>query len=397
MRSSFLIAALILLATLAWVGSGMVGATEDAETVAADLAPPVSADHDTAVPQVRVARLSAERRVATLSVLGQTDASRQVEIKAETSGRVVETGAEEGRPVEGGGLIVRLAMDDRMQRLSRVEANVARWEDRYSGDQRLANRDFTSRQRLLESKAALEDARAAQAAIQLDIERTEIGAPFDGVLASRLAEIGDYVGIGDPVARIVDLDPLVVTANVAESDIGRIHVGLEGTATLVDGRTLKGTVTFIAPVADGVTRTFPVELSFDNPDPLVPQGMTARVSLPFESGMAHRISPALLALDEQGNLGVKLVDDENRVVFHPVAMAGDEGGTLWVEGLPDPATVITVGQEFVRPGQRVDPVDAETIAANTAALAAADRAALEAGRATDATIDSLETGGSAQP
>jgi multidrug efflux system membrane fusion protein len=113
--------------------------------------------------------------------------------------------------------------------------------------------------------------------------------------------------------------------------------------------------------------------------------------------MAHRISPALLALDEQGNLGVKLVDDENRVVFHPVAMAGDEGGTLWVEGLPDPATVITVGQEFVRPGQRVDPVDAETIAANTAALAAADRAALEAGRATDATIDSLETGGSAQP
>lgn len=395
MKSSFLIAALILLGTVAWVASGMIGATEAPEEVAADLRPPASAHQETVIPHVRVNRIAAEQRVATLSVLGETRATRQVEVKAETAGRVAEVGVDEGRAVEDGRLLVRLAVDDRMERLSRAEANVARWEDRYRGDQRLANRDFTSRQRVLESKAALEDARAALAATLLDIDRTEIGAPFDGVLAARLVEVGDYVGIGDPVARVVDLDPLVVSARVAEADIGRVHVGLTGTATLVDGRTLEGSVTFIAPVADGVTRTFAVELSFPNTDPPVPEGMTARVSLPLDSGMAHRISPALLALDEQGRLGVKLVDDDNRVVFYPVNMAGDEDGSLWVEGLPDPATVIIVGQEFVRPGQQVDPVDTRTIAANSAALAAADQAALAAGHAPDATIASIQGEGSA--
>jgi len=390
MRSSILIAVLITLATLAWVGSGMVGAKDDPHTTNDALRPPVADQRQAAVATVRVRNLTAEERVRALTVLGQTHASRSVEVKAETAGRVVEVGDEEGTLVAKGVVLARLAMDDRMERLSQAEAAVARWQDRTQADQRLANRDFTTRQRVLESRAALEDARAARASILLDIERTEIRAPFDAMLEAHKAELGDYIGVGDPVAHLVDLDPLDVIVRIPESDIGAIRRDQVGQVTLVDGQTLTGTVSTIASVADGVTRTFAVTLSVPNPGQRMPAGMTARVRLPLAASRAHAISPALLALDKDGRIGVKLVDEDNRVVFHPVQVSGDGEDGLWITGLPDPATLITVGQEFVTAGQLVRPVHAETIEANSEALAAADRAALERGEAPTAAIDTLD-------
>jgi multidrug efflux system membrane fusion protein len=390
MRSSILIAVLITLVTLAWVGSGMVGATDDPQEAADALRPPMADQTHAAIPTVRVQEMSAQSRVRSLTLLGQTRASRAIEVRAETAGRVVEIGDEEGTLVPTGAMLARLAVDDRMERLSQAEAAVARWEDRTKADQRLANQDFTSRQRVLESKAALEDARAALAAILLDIDRTEIKAPFDAMLETRHAEVGDYIGVGDTVAHLVDLDPLDVVVHVPEADIGAIRRDQAGEVTLIDGRVETGAVSYIAPVADGVTRTFAVRISLPNPGHRVPQGMTASVRLPLESSRAIAISPALLALDEDGRIGVKLVDEDHRVLFHPVTISGDGDQGLWVTGLPDPATLITVGQEFVTAGQRVNVIHAEEIEANSEALAAADRAALDSGKAPTASIETIE-------
>jgi multidrug efflux system membrane fusion protein len=67
--------------------------------------------------------------------------------------------------------------------------------------------------------------------------------------------------------------------------------------------------------------------------------------------MAHRVSPALLTLDDAGTVGIKLLDDSGRVTFIPATVARSSADGVWLSGLPDPAPVITVGQGFVRPGQ----------------------------------------------
>jgi len=72
--------------------------------------------------------------------------------------------------------------------------------------------------------------------------------------------------------------------------------------------------------------------------------------------MAHRISPALLALDDEGRVGVRTLDGDNRVVFNLVKILNDDGGSVWISGLPETATLITVGQELVVPRQQVDAV-----------------------------------------
>lgn len=392
MKSSYVIAALITLVAVGWMASGMIGPDGGLMAAEHDLRPPAAVAVDDAGPvvRVRVRHLAAEERLDALTVLGETRASRLVEVRAETTGRVEVVPVAEGAVVATGDVLASLAMDDRLERLSRAEAAVARWQDRVEGDTRLVSRNVASRRTLMEAKEELEAARADMAAILLDIDHTDLKAPFDGVLETRLAEVGDYLSHGDPVARVVDLDPLTVVAKVSEADIDRVRLGQPGTATLVTGETVEGRVSFVARVADGVTRTFAVELEVANPDRAIPEGMTAELTLPLSRSKAHRISPAVLSLDDQGNVGVKVVDGESRVAFHRVTLAGDGAGGLWVEGLPDPVALIIVGQEFVRAGQRVETVSEATIAANAKALAVADRAALEAGRAPTATVDTLD-------
>ena len=71
---------------------------------------------------------------------------------------------------------------------------------------------------------------------------------------------------------------------------------------------------------------------------------------------AHFISSAVLTLDAQGRVGVKSVDDANRVDFHPVSLVKTRADGVWVSGLPERIRVIDQGQGFVAEGEAVEPV-----------------------------------------
>jgi multidrug efflux system membrane fusion protein len=71
---------------------------------------------------------------------------------------------------------------------------------------------------------------------------------------------------------------------------------------------------------------------------------------------AHRVSPAILTLTDDGKIGVKTVNAENIVEFHAVQIVGDGPDGVWLVGLPERARFITVGQDFVVTGQKVEPV-----------------------------------------
>ena len=92
----------------------------------------------------------------------------------------------------------------------------------------------------------------------------------------------------------------------------------------------------------------------DNPGEEVVSGTTAELRIPAEELSAHYISPALLSLNNRDQVGVKSVNDDGVVEFHVVNIvrAGVDG--VWVSGLPERVRVITVGQGFVREGDRVE-------------------------------------------
>ena len=132
-----------------------------------------------------------------------------------------------------------------------------------------------------------------------------------------------------------------------------------GHARLVTGEVVDGTVRYVSRVAEPKTRTYRIELEIPNPDYAIPAGMTTGLTLPLESVASHFISPSLLSLDEDGALGVKIVDSGDVVRFVPVTIVASEVGGLRVAGLPPEVTLITVGHAYVSPGETVIPVRAD--------------------------------------
>jgi len=355
MKRSYVTAAAIAIAVAAWLGSGLIFDGDGNTPEPGSPAPRTDSAAD-ALAQVQVRTVVAEEHVRALAMFARTEAVRMVELKAETSARVVEQAVREGDWVEKGDLVIRLAMDDRAEKLDEAKALVAQREIAYEAALKLAKKKFRSKVTLAEEKALLESARAQLAASRLDIARTQIRAPYRGIVDAFVAEVGDLVDVNGPVAQLVDLDPILVVAQVTERDSVHVQPGTEADVRFAIGETARGVVRHVSRMGEAATRTFRVEVEIANSDGAIPEGITAQLRFPLETRMAHRLSPAVLTLDDAGKVGVKMVDDDGRVRFVPVALIDDTSEGIWLAGLPTEVRVIVVGQEFVREGQQVVPV-----------------------------------------
>ena len=323
-------------------------------------------DDDTTViaatrPSVRVRHQVAEEITRNIIVNGRTAPARIVALDAETDGRVISIGAQRGDRFNIGDVIVQLDERDRSARLAQAQATVKQRELEFEARAKLKGDSYVSEAQLQEAEALLEAAKAELTRARLDIDYMVIRAPFDGALQERQVEIGDFVQLGDPVATIVDERTLIVSAGIAEYEAHLVRKGGPGSAKLATGEIVSGTIRYIAPVADAATRTFTVELEIDNATGALRAGMTAELIIPAETIYAQKISPSLLTLDAEGNLGIKTVDEAGQVEFHAadIAMSSNEG--VWIAGLPYSATIITVGQGFVIEGNFVEAIPEDEI------------------------------------
>ena len=348
-RAALVMAVLVVL----WLVSGVFGGGNDED---------VSADGEATLPAVRTTVLEAEDRSSRLVLFGRTEALRNVMLRAETQGQVAEIVLAKGGAVNSGDVIVRLAVDNRAARLSEAEALVEQNRINYDGAKQLSAQGYKSRLKLAEAKAALESARAHLDAMELDFARTEIRAPFSGVIDDIPVEVGDFVAVGAPVAQVIDLASVVVTAEVSERYAPDVRGGAEARVRLADGREFPGRLRYISRSSEAATRTFKVEVAVDNTAGAIAEGLTAELELQMQSNRAHRVSPAILSLSEAGEVGLKAVDADGIVRFYAVDLVSDTTEGIWVSGLPDRVQVITVGQDFVRAGQQVIAVDAAKIA-----------------------------------
>lgn len=351
-NKSWVIAAGIALVAAAWIASGLFAGGDEEPANAAPEARSAAKE----ATRVRVRDLTASGMQKSLSVYGRTRPNRDVTVRAETGGRVEAILVEKGQQVETGQLLMRLAMNDRPARRQEAAGSVAQRRLEFEQAQKLARSDYASQTRVAQARAALDSARADLAEIDEEIANVSIAAPFSGVFNENLVDEGEFVAPGEPVARVIDMRPMTIVAEVSERDIGHLTVGTKGSVRLIDGREVPGTVTWMSAAANATTRTYPVEMDVANEDLSIQVGMTAEMRVPLQAVEAHLVSPAVLTLSDAGVIGVKIIDEANRVVFHAVDLVADGPDGVWLSGLPKDIRLITVGQEYVRPGQVVEPV-----------------------------------------
>ena len=83
-------------------------------------------------------------------------------------------------------------------------------------------------------------------------------------------------------------------------------------------------------------------------------GITAEIFIPVEEIKGHLIPPSSLTLNEEGEVGVRHIVDRNIAKFSKIEILGDENQFVWISGLPEKVTIITVGHEFVSNGEEVN-------------------------------------------
>ena len=208
-------------------------------------------------------------------------------------------------------------------------------------------------------KAALESAKAAVARAELAIEKTQIVAPFDGIVETRTVEMGDLLNIGTVCASILDDTPMLLIGLVPEQDVQGLNEGSNVTGKLLTGEIVHGIVTYVARAADPISRSYRIEIEVDEKYENLRDGITAELMVDGEEIFAYRIPSSSLTLDDQGIVGVKVINSDSVVQFKNVEIVGDETNqidpSIWVTGLSGKVTLVTVGQEIVFPGQIVEP------------------------------------------
>ena len=270
---------------------------------------------------------------------------------------MMKTPAEKGTIVRVGDLLATIDSSDRAARLAEAKALLQQRRAESDAAKRLAEKGFAPKLNLAELAANLALAQAQVAAMEVEISRLSIKSPIEGVLDERAIEVGSYLQIADPVATIVDLDPIVLVGFATERDVGQVEIGGAAQARLLDGREVAGKLRFISSRAEQETRTFRIEVEVPNTDYAIRSGLSAELVIPVDAVPAHRISPAILTLGPNGEVGVKLVDDASTVRFTPVQILREGADGLWITGLPQDARMIVVGQDFVLDGQVVRAVD----------------------------------------
>jgi multidrug efflux system membrane fusion protein len=355
-RKTYITALIIIVACVAWLLSGVLGkpAPEIMPSLAATKAATEGKATDRAPAHVRARIIRASDQTEDVVVRATTASKRTVEVRSMVSGRVASPPVEVGSPVKAGQLLCQLDPADREAWVAEGEAAVTQARLEQEGNLKLQAQGYQSETQSMAAKAKLAGAIASLSQRRIELERTSIRAPFDGVVEVRQAELGAFLQPGAPCVTLIAPDPILVVGQVAEKDVSALSVGQNATARLIDGRDVIGTVSFVALAAQSETRTYRVEVLVPNPDHSIRSGITADLRIPRGSVKAHRISPALLALDDAGGVGVRIVDSNHVVHMLPVTVIKDDSLGIWVTGLPEAATVITVGQELVVAGDSVE-------------------------------------------
>lgn len=363
------IASIVLVVVLFWVVVGYVFPGESSQSGSS----PASIDKGAQyLPKVRIQDSKAVIRSKTINLIGITKASREVEVKAEISGKVDKILAEEGKEIKKDEVILIIEKRNRQARLDELEARYEQKKITYESSKKLSASGLQSKARVAQAKSELEAARAELIQAEIDYGNTVVKSPFTGILEEIYVEVGDYLQVGfggggsgsdftngKDVAKVIDDKPYIVEAGVSERIISQIKEDAEATVNLVNGVTAKGVVTYISKIANPETRSFKVEVTVDD-DRGAPSGLTASIEMVVGEELAHKVPSSTLALDPDGRFGIKYLEkiseDESGakgvVRFHPITVYDSDPDGVWITGLDENIDLITLGGAFVEIGMK---------------------------------------------
>jgi membrane fusion protein (multidrug efflux system) len=348
------LAALVALAVAAAAGGGYWLGTRGSAADPASLAKagPVAPAAQQAATPVEVARVETVRLPQTITTVGSLRSDESVTLRPEVAGRIASIQFQEGQRVTRGQTLVRLDAAINQAELQQARANHTLARSKFDRAVDLARSKFISGQARDEAENNLKVAEASLALVEARLAKTEIKAPFSGIIGLRSVSVGDYVKEGADLVNLESIDPLKVDFRVPEVYLRQVQAGqpLEISLDAYPNKTFDGRVLAVNPLIDAAGRSVVIRAQVKNQDSSLRPGMFARVKLITKDAAEALVVPEQ-ALVPQGNeqFVFKVVD--NRVVRTKVDVGQRRDGKAEiVHGVTAGEIIVTAGQQRLRDG-----------------------------------------------
>ncbi|HBX55794.1 efflux RND transporter periplasmic adaptor subunit [Pseudomonas sp. UBA2684] len=306
-------------------------------------------------PMVEVVQAKKQLVRDELITFGSLRSDESVMIRPEIEGRLAKLHFREGQAVEAGALLVSL--DDSISRaeFAQARANLNLAEKNFERSQMLFKRGASNAQALDEASAQQQAARASLALAQARLDKTQVLAPYDGVLGLRQVSPGDYLSAGQDIVNLEVLDPLKVDFRIPQKAVSQIRLNqtVEISLDAYPNERFRGEIFAINPRLDEAGRSQAIRAHIGNDDRRLRPGQFVRVSVILAERPNALVIPeeAVMPVGEQ--LLVNVVVD-GKVEQREVTLGKRMDGMVEVrEGLQGNETLISAGWQKVNPGMAV--------------------------------------------
>ena len=248
----------------------------------------------------------------TVSISSTSEAYRKIEVKSEVTSKIEKILKKKGSFVNKGQIVVKLE-------------------------------EFDSYKKLFENDLISKN----------EFNKIALMAPFNGIILDGHKIEGELVTPGSSVYEIIDLSKIKIVGYLNENEIKGINIKNKVEVSILD-KIIEGTIDYISPIADYSTKTFEISVIFDNLDLSIRDGLSAELKIYKEKIKVHKISPSVLSLGDDGDIGIKVLNQDNEVIFKEIVIIEDTSEYMLISGLEDKENIITIGQQYVSSGDKVE-------------------------------------------
>ncbi len=322
--------------------------------------------------KVNIINSKSQAKPVPIMLYGETEAIFKTTIFSEIQAKVQEIKVKEGDILKKGQEMIILDVKHYQNRLNNAQLEKDNQELKLKAAQKLFKLGLSSEVQFNEAKAAQKAAAENLQKAQSDFDNVSIKAPFNGRVENIFIKIGEIAGMQKKIMDFASLETSIVVAYLPEKYISEIKIGAPVLIRLVDERKFKGHVMFISNVAEGEMRSFRVEVQVDesmaqheaenSSFKTVPSGMTAEIQIFSNEQESHKIPSSALSINENGVIGIKIVNEQNRVSFKEVRIITQDENGMWVVEKNSPQhnlKIITIGHAYVSEGAEVEAIQIE--------------------------------------
>ena len=299
-------------------------------------------------------------------------AKEEVDLKSEAVGRIVSVRFKEGAKVRKGELLVKINDAEITAQLRKIANQLELSQARETRQQTLAARDLISKEELEIAVSEKRSLLADRDMLRAQLAKTEIRAPFDGVVGLKEISEGSNISAGTRIAGLFSLDPLKIDFSIPEQYFGQVQAG-DSIRIRLEGRSgpVVGTVYAIEPKVDPATRMLRIRGYCPNPKGLIPPGASAKVELPLRVIPDAILVPGNAVLPDIRGQKVMLYKG-GKAQAAPVTILYRSEDELQIDGVSPGDSLIVTGLIQIKPGSPVMAVPAANPAADPAQAAQAN-------------------------